>query len=585
MRILPGIAASPGVAIGEALIIDHEGFRIPRRYIARDVADGEVQRLEDATCAAAAEMDRRHEAISRQLGDRYGAIFAAHAQMLRDPGFYKEVTELIREDYFSAEFAVSSIIQRYAQVFQQTSGGYLAERAHDLYDIERSLLSQLLGERREILTHLTSPVVILAHDLTPGDTAVLDQRFVLGFATEIGGAGGHTAIVAKGLEIPAAVGLGNLLTDVAAGETVIVDGDHGRVILRPDEQTLQYYLLEREARVSRAKNLTGLRDLPAETRDGCRIFLDANVEFPREAETSLERGADGVGLYRTEFLYLGSQMEPTEEEHFNAYSEVVRTMAGRPVVIRTQDLGADKMGQRPLHDTERNPCLGLRSIRLSLRNVSEFRTQLRAILRASALGQVKIMFPLISTLFELRQARMVLADAMEDLDDAGLPYDRNIEVGMMVEVPAAVVMIDRFLSEVSFVSIGTNDLIQYALAVDRGNTDVADLYQAGDPAMLRMLESTLRSAHQANVPVNVCGQMSGETLYTMLLLGLGLRGLSVPPAVIPEIKKVCRSVTLPQCEAVAQRALTMDNAREIDTFLREELRKAVPEMVDQDLGS
>jgi phosphotransferase system enzyme I (PtsI) len=584
MRILPGIAASPGVAIGEALIIDHEGFRIPRRYVARDAVEQEIQRLDHALTTVAAEMERHRDAISRQLGDQYGAIFSAHAQMLRDPGLYQEVTGLIRDDYFSTEFAVSKTIQRYAQVFQQASGSYLAERAHDLYDLERNLLRHLLGERRELLANLSSPVVLLAYDLTPSDTATLDRRLVLGFATEIGGAGGHTAIVAKGLEIPAAVGIGGLLGDVTGGDVVIVDGDHGRVILRPDEETLAHYRREHEAHLFRALNLTRLRDVPAETADGCRIFLFANVEFPREAQACLERGADGVGLYRTEFLYLSSLVEPTEEQHFQAYSEVVRAMEDRPVVIRTQDLGADKMGQQPLLDTERNPCLGLRSIRLSLRNVSGFRTQLRAILRASALGQVKIMFPLISTLSELRQAKTILADAMEDLDETGQPYNRNIEVGIMVEVPSVVVMLDKFLPEVSFLSIGTNDLIQYALAVDRGNTEVADRYQASDPAVLRMLHMTLRAGHEASVPVNVCGQMSGEPLYTTLLLGLGLRGLSVPPAVIPEIKKICRSVTLPQCEQIAQRALQMESAREIDRFLREELRKVAPELVDTEGG-
>lgn len=585
MRILPGIAASPGVAIGEALILDHEGFRIPRRYIAREAVDPEMARLDQALATVAAEMERRRDAISRQLGDQYGAIFSAHAQMLRDPGLYQEVAGLIRGDYFSAEFAVSRTIQRYAQIFQQASGSYLAERAHDLYDIERNLLRHLLGGRKEFLGELQSPVIVLAYDLTPSDTATLDRRFVLGFATEIGGAGGHTAIVAKGLEIPAAVGISGLLEDAAGGDTVIVDGDHGRVILRPDEETLLHYLREREAHASRALNLVEIRDLPAETADGCRIHLYANVEFPREAQACLDRGAEGIGLYRTEFLYLSSPTEPGEEEHFQAYAEVLQTMGDRPVVIRTQDLGADKMGQQPHLDTERNPCLGLRSIRLSLRNVSGFRTQLRAILRASALGDVKVMFPLISSLSELRQAKVILADAMEDLDDARIPFNRDLQVGIMVEVPAVVIMLDKFLPEVSFLSLGTNDLIQYALAVDRGNTEVADRYRSSDPAVLRLIQTTIRAAQEREVPVNVCGQMSGDTLYTMLLLGMGLRGFSVPPAVIPEIKKLCRSVTLPQCETLASRAMAMDGAREIETYLREELRRVAPELVDQETAT
>lgn len=579
MRILPGIAASPGVAIGEALIIDREGYRIPRRYIAPSAVNDEVQRLDGALTAVAGELDCNREAISRQLGDQYGAIFSAHLQMLRDPRLYAEITELIRCEYFSAEWAVSRTINRYVKLLQQSSSSYLAERAHDLYDIERHLLRTLFGDTRQPLSNITSPVIVLAHDLTPSETAAMDRRMILGFATEFGGGGGHTAIVAKGLEIPAVVGIGQFLSDIAAGEIVIVDGDHGRILLRPDEEALAHYRRERDANASRALHLTGLRDLPAETADGCRIRLYANVEFPREAHACLDRGADGVGLYRTEFLYLTSGSEPTEEEHFAAYSEVARAMGQRPVVIRTQDLGADKMGQVPAGEQERNPCLGLRSIRLSLRNVPAFRTQLRAILRASALGCVKIMFPMISTLSELRQAKAILVDAMEDLDEAGEAYDRDLEVGMMVEVPAAVIMLDSFLPEVSFLSIGTNDLIQYALAVDRENYELADRYLATEPAVLRLLDFTLRTANAAEIPVTVCGQMSGDVTYTMLLLGLGLREFSVPPAVIPEIKRACRSVTLQQCKEVARRALDMDSAHEVDSFLRDELRKAAPELI------
>jgi phosphotransferase system enzyme I (PtsI) len=350
------------------------------------------------------------------------------------------------------------------------------------------------------------------------------------------------------------------------------------VILQPDQATLDRYRRELEAHRSLAVRLEKLRDLPAETTDGVQISLLANIEFPREVEACLERGAGGIGLYRTEFLYLGVDAEPTEEDHFQAYAEVIRAMGQRPVIIRTLDLGADKLGQLPTHEEERNPFLGLRSIRLSLKNLTVFRTQLQAILRASTLGNVRVMFPLISTLQELRQSKMVLADAMEDLEEAHTPFDRNLPVGMMVEVPAAVLLLDRFLPEVDFISIGTNDLIQYTLAVDRSNNEVADRYRASDPSVLRLLKMSLEAAERAHVPASLCGQASGESLYTMLLLGLGLRGLSVPPSAVPEIKNICRRVSIPHCQAVAQRALTMDNAREIETFLREELRKAVPEL-------
>ncbi|RLT01627.1 MAG: phosphoenolpyruvate--protein phosphotransferase, partial [Planctomycetota bacterium] len=427
--------------------------------------------------------------------------------------------------------------------------------------------------RRETLAAISQPVIVLAHNLTPSETANLDRRFVQGFATELGGPGSHTAIVAEGLEIPAVVGLGPFLADVSGGEPVILDGNQGLVILQPDEETIAHYRLEVEAARTVAVKLDRLRDLPAETLDGVRVQLTGNIEFPSEVEQCLSRGCDGIGLYRTEFLYLTSRREPTEEDHFAAYVEVVQAMLGKPIVIRTLDLGADKMRTETTSEEERNPCLGLRSIRLSLRQLPMFRTQLRAILRASALGDVRVLFPLVSTIVELRQARMVLADVMEDLAEHGIAFNRKMPVGMMVETPAAVVLLDKFIKEVDFVSVGTNDLIQYTLAVDRGNKEVADLYNACDPAVLRLLRRSLDVAREAGVPANVCGQMSGSVMYTQLLLGLGLRQLSVPASAIPEVKQVCRSVSVAECRGIAERALEMDGAGEVKAFLREQLRR------------
>jgi phosphotransferase system enzyme I (PtsI) len=318
--------------------------------------------------------------------------------------------------------------------------------------------------------------------------------------------------------------------------------------------------------------------LPAETADGVRINLLGNIEFPYEVEHCVERGADGIGLYRTEFLYLSTDVEPTEETHFEAYSQVVRAMGSKPVIIRTLDLGADKLAQIPSPEEERNPVLGLRSIRMSLRNLPLFRTQLRAILRASALGDVWVMFPLITTLLELRQARMLLVDVMEDLEENKIPFNRDIRVGMMVEVPSAVMMIDRFVEEVDFVSIGTNDLIQYTLAVDRANKDVAALYNSTDPAVLRLIDMTVKAAKKADISANLCGRMSSNPTYTQLLLGLGLRQLGVTSSAIPEIKRLIRATTIAQCEAIAQKALTMENARDVKALLREELKKIAPEL-------
>ena len=574
MQQLQGIAVSPGLAIGEALIIDNEGFRFPQHLVVPAAIEGEVRRFGEALDEVAVDIQASRDSVTEQLGDQYGAIFAAHLSLLADPKLRADIERRIRDQQYSAEYAVSRALRGYADHFLRLDNVYLAERVHDIYDLERRLLQHLTGRQRDELDHLDAPVVVLAHNLTPGETVHLDRRFVLGFATEIGGAGGHTAIVAQGMEIPAVVGIGRFLADVSGGDRVIVDGDEGLVILRPDDETLQRYLARRAQRREAAERLQSLRDLPAETCDGVRIVMLANIEFPHETPACLDRGADGIGLYRTEFLYIGAETEPTEEDHFRAYSEVVQAMAGRPVVIRTLDLGADKMGSIQVDaEEDRNPFLGLRSIRLALSNLQLFRPQLRAILRASALGDVRVMFPLISTLDELLRAKELLGESMQALASEGIAFNPEIPVGIMVESPAAAVLIDRFVREVDFVSIGTNDLIQYTLAVDRGNPAVNDLYQASDPAVLRLIDRTMQAADQAGVEASLCGQMSGEPTYTMLLLGLGLRRLSVAPSSIPEIKGICRKVTIPQCQAIAAQALEMLRPRDIDAFLKAELQK------------
>ena len=580
MQKLQGIAVSPGVAIGEALVMDTEGFRIPRRFVARDAVIDELERLDKAIAAAAAEIAHHRETVSAELGDKYGAIFEAHLQMLQDARLRAELEEMIRQRHYSPEYAVSRILRRYAQVFQRLESSYLAERANDIFDIEKRLLRHLLGRRREGIANLASPVLILAHNLTPSETANLDRRFVRGFVTEIGGPGSHTAIVAEALEIPAVVGTGPFLTDVSGGELAIIDGDKGLVILQPDEETLASYRHEAEELRIQASKLEPLRDLHAETVDKVRIELLGNIEFPYEVDHCVDRGADGVGLYRTEFLYLGAEIEPTEEVHFQAYSRVVQAMGQKPVVIRTFDLGADKVPNMAAPEDERNPCLGLRSIRLALRNLPLFRTQLRAILRATALGNIQIMFPLVSTLLELRQAKMVLADVMEDLQEHNIPFNRNVPVGMMVETPASVMMIDHFVEVVDFLSIGTNDLIQYTLAVDRSNKDVVGLYNPADPAVLKLIAMAIEAADRKGVPISMCGQMSGSPLYTMLLLGMGLRRFSVSPSSIPEVKNLCRSVTLAECQAVAERVKMMENARDVRSYLKEEVKKYVREIIE-----
>jgi phosphotransferase system enzyme I (PtsI) len=581
MDIKRGIAVSPGVAIGPALVLDTEWFRIPQRFIDPQRCDEELDRLRQALTAAAREAREHQETVGAKLGPQYGAIFGAHVLMLTDPSLAREIEALVRGQHFAAEYAVSRVVRRYAKALESIEGGHLASRAGDLFDVEKRILRNLLGQRREELAHLRESVVVLAHDLTPSETAALDPQRVHAFATEAGGRTSHTAIVAGVLEIPAVVGLGKFVTDVSGGDLVIVDGYHGLVVLDPDEETLERYQVLRDHSRRRESQLGELRHLPAVTRDGVRVELDGNIEFPHESTPCLERGADGVGLYRTEFLYLGRQTDPGEEEHFEAYMTVLRTLGPhRPVVIRTLDLGADKFLPRSESAREEsNPFLGLRSIRLCLRNLTLFKTQMRAILRASAFGDVRIMFPMISTLLELRQCKMILAEVKEDLEEEGVAFNPRLPVGTMIEVPSAAILAEQLAREVDFFSVGTNDLIQYTLAADRNNETVASLYSPGDPAVLRLLEQVVKAARKYDIGVNVCGEMSGEPLYTLLLLGLGIRQMSVTPHNIPEIKKMIRSVTVEESVAVAQEAMRLETARDVNNYLREQTRRILPEVV------
>lgn len=578
MLELQGIAVSPGVAIGQVLILDQEGYRITRCQVAPADLKNESERLLQAIEAASARLDVESETSARKLGQQVGSIFSAHRQIMRDPSLQNEILHLINDEAYSAEYAVSTVFSRYAQAFRRMGSSIMAERALDIRDIERTLLEALGGHPTDDRLGSGETGVLACHDLTPGETARLDRERVMGFCTEIGGPGGHTAIVARGLEIPAVVGLGSFLYRLRGGSTIIVDGYRGKVIVNPEEIVRLQYMERRENRQSRAAKLASNRDLPAVTRDGTSVCLLANIEFPHEVKACLSRGAAGVGLYRTEFLYLGSANEPTEEEHFQAYSAVAMELAGKPVVIRTLDLGADKMGHRPLVEQENNPFLGLRSIRLSLRNPALFRTQLRAALRAAACGNLQIMFPMITTLHELRTARMVLRQVADDLSEEGIVVPKNVPVGMMVEVPAAVLMLERFLPEVDFISIGTNDLTQYTLAVDRSNESVADLYMAVDPAVLRLIKMCVDIANKKGVDVSVCGEMSSTPAYALLLVGFGVKTLSAPPSALPGVKHAIRAVTLEQCQSLANRAIEFETAREVDAFLTTQFASLVPEL-------
>jgi phosphotransferase system enzyme I (PtsI) len=580
MEIKRGIPVSPGVAIGPALVMDTEGFRIPQRFIEKKQRKEEVARLREALKAASAEARTNQEAINAKLGKQYGAIFAAHALLIQDPTLIQEIEALIRENDHAAEYAVSRVMRRHVKVFESLNQTQFSTRAADLIDIEKSILRNLLGGRAEPLDQLSEPVIVLAHDLTPSETASLDPKMVHAFATEAGGRASHTAIMAGVLEIPAVVGLGRFLSDVSGGDEIIVDGNRGVVILNPDDETRERHEVARRNFGTFSTRLNELRDLPAETKDKQRILLMGNIEFPQEAKHCLDRGADGVGLYRTEFLYLNKTTDPTEAEHFEAYSTVAKTLGSKSVIIRTLDLGADKFAnQVEKTHPERNPFLGLRSVRLCLRNLTLFKTQMRAILRASAYGDVRIMFPMVSTLLELRHCKLILAEVKEDLEEEGIPFNRKMPVGTMIEVPSAAIMSEELAREVNFFSIGTNDLVQYTLAADRTNETVASLYSPGDPAVLRLIEMVIKAAKRHNIDVSVCGEMSGDPIYTMVLLGLGLRQLSVTPQNIPEIKKIIRSINIDESKQVAQEVMRLETARDVNNYLREQTRRILPEVV------
>ena len=580
METRKGIAVSPGVVIKEAFILESEGYRIPRHLIKEDEIPKEISRLEEATKAAWEEIEKLEDRVSKNLGSEIGSIFATHKLMLQDKLLLREFSKKVEQHKFSAEYAVSLVLRVYIKKFESVDDPYLSARVGDIYDIEKRLLKNLLGEKREELKNLTKEVVVVAHDLSPSQIASLDTTKVRGFVTDLGSRNSHAAIVARALGIPAVVGLGTATVDVFGGDSVIIDGNRGDVIVRPDEETIkEYQLIEKDFHVFEEKLTSELKDLPAVTLDGREILILGNIEFPRDIGPSLSQGATGIGLYRTEFLFLGRSETPTEEEHFKAYSQSVQELGDKPLIIRTVDLGGDKFFPAN-SNTELNPFLGCRSIRYCLEHPNVFKSQLRAILRASALGNVKIMFPLISSLQELRKAKDIVKEVMEELNQKGIDFDEKIEIGIMIEVPSAAMVADDLAKEADFFSIGTNDLIQYTMAVDRSNEKVAHLYSPAHPAILKLLKMTITAAEENNIKVGICGEMGGEIEYTILLLGLGLREFSVAPAmIIPEVKKILRSVTYERAKEAAETVCSYNDPAETIEYLRNIVREIIPELI------
>ncbi len=576
MEIIKGIAVSPGIAIARPMMIDSRDYRIPRRSILASQRTVEIGRVRDAFAGAIRELSKL-EADQGMNEGKIKDIFAVHLRFLRDKSFRKRITDYVSEELTTAEYAVSTILRGIAQHFAGIEDEYINERAADIYDIEKRLLTQLLGKIREDVEHLTEEVVIVAHDLTPTQTAAFNRTFVKGFATEAGGRTSHTAIVARTLGIPAVVALEDVTSNVTTDATVIIDGNRGIVVIDPDAETIkQYQKFARELTRFEHK-LDTLREKPAVTRDGVEITLLGNIEFPDEAQLSRDKGGGGIGLYRTEFLYLYGGIEPTEEDHYSAYRETIGMFENRPVVIRTMDLGADKLPASNRRIAETNPVLGLRSIRYCLQNLTMFKTQLRAILRASVLGDVSILFPMINNLQELRQAKMILRDVMEDLDEYAVPYNSNIPIGIMIETPSAALTAGMLANDCDFFSVGTNDLIQYTLAVDRANEHVSTLFSAADPAVVLLLRSVIHDANKAKIGLTVCGEIASDLDYIMLLVGMGVRTLSLAPPMIPEVKQVIRSVTLEECNMLARKVTTLDSPRQIKNCLRDAAMRILPE--------
>ncbi len=580
MQMLKGIPVSPGVVIGRVFVLDEQRRRIPRRSIPAERVPRELKRLEDAIAASLAELAAVRASAEQEMGAETARIFEFHMGMLADKSLIGPMRKAIGEQHLVAEYAVQHTLAEWAQRFRQMKDSAFTTKANDLEDLSQRLLRHLIGEHKSRLKELDHQAVVIAEDLTPSQVAAFDRSKVIAFATELGGRTGHTSIIARALGIPAVVGCPDL-TDVASdGAPIIVDADHGVVVLDADAATIDDYRQRLEQRRVFQLSQEDTARLPGVTRDGARVHILGNIEFPDEIDRVLQFGGEGVGLYRTEYLYLTRDAEPTEEDHFNAYRTCLEALKGKPLIIRTVDLGADKYTQQRADQPERNPALGLRSIRYCLKNQAMFVTQLRALLRASTLGPLKIMLPLVTNIAEVRQAKWLLREVMEDLDDEGQRYDKRLRVGMMVEVPSAALTADAFAREVDFFSIGTNDLVQYTLAVDRTNERVASYFNPAHPAVIRLVKEVIRVARRRDIPVSCCGESAGELDYAVLLIGLGLRTLSVAAGSIPQLKRLVRSVTIRECERIAREAMSLDSDVAVASFLRDRTRKIIPEAFD-----
>jgi len=577
-QVFRGIGVSPGIAVGKALVIEVRRPRVKRDPVDPAQVPFELSRLQRGLEISCRQILEIQERVAKEIGPQYARIFDAHLLILEDRWLVEQAGAIIQTQRVNAEYAVQEVLEPVRQALSRVEDGYLRERRTDLDDVGDRLLRNLLGQRGSLhVEGMRGEAVLFAHDLSPSDTAQLQRDAVVGFVTETGGRTSHSAIMARSLELPAVVGVEEVCAHVRDHETVILDGTEGLVILAPDRETLTRYHARKQHLEYVGRALHKLGGLPAETQDGYRVRVTANLEFPAELPAVRAHGAEGVGLYRTEFLYLNRPELPTEEEHFAVYRAVAAEMHPRPTVIRTLDFGGDKLASAIQLAAEENPSLGLRAIRLCLHRPDMFRTQLRAILRASAFGTLRIMYPMISGVAELRAANVILEDVKAELRCQGIAFDPEIQVGAMIEIPSAAVTADLLAREVDFFSVGTNDLIQYALAIDRINEQVAYLYEPLHPAVLRMLRGVVSAAHNEGIWISMCGEMASDPLHGLLLVGLGFDELSMTPGAIPLMKRIIRSVTYGQAAEVAQCVFGCATAQEVERLLLQEMRARFPE--------
>ncbi len=572
MNELSGISASPGIAIGQAFLFLDDTPTVPRYKIDDTQVGGEFERFTLAVDKATTELRGLKEISGTNEGNQL-EMLESHLLLLSDPELTVSIESRLRKNCLNVEWVLYRFIQEQVQRLQRAEDQYLRERASDIYDVAKRILNHLMFRERASLSDLEQEVILVAHELMPTDAIGMNKRMVKGIALDAGGKTSHTAILARAFEIPAVLGLSRISQIVRTGDEIIVDGNRGRVITQPDDKAKKRYIrVQREWR-RREVALMGLNELPAETRDGKLLLLKANIEVPEEVDALASHGADGVGLYRSEFLFLRERGLPSEQQQFEAYSRVLSSLQDKPVTIRTLDLGGDKIAPVLGGLSEQNPILGWRAIRFCLSRVDLFKVQLRALLRASVYGDLRIMFPMISGVEELNHAYEILDEVKYDLRTEGVAFRQDIPIGIMIEVPSAAMTADILAHKVDFFSIGTNDLIQYTIAVDRGNEKIAYLYEPFHPGVLRLLKTVIESAHVVGIPVGMCGEMAGDPQAAVILLGLGLDEYSMSSAGIPEVKRIIRSVTVSEAEELVGTVMEMRSYQEVDAFVAEIMQK------------